>query len=51
MLVQQGKVAEVGRITGKYCEMVVGSTGVLLEWSVDRRDCSEEADGDIVAEN
>ena len=25
---------------------VVGSTGVLLEWSMDRRDCSEEGDGD-----
>ena len=26
--------------------VVVGSTGVLLEWAVDKRNCSEEGDGD-----
>ena len=28
--------------------VMVGSTGVLLESSVDKRDCSEEVDGDSV---
>ena len=28
--------------------VVVGSTGVLLQWSVDKRDCSEEGDGDYI---
>ena len=42
----KGKVVQVGRLTERYCVLVVGSTGVLLEWSVDKRDCSEEGDGD-----
>ena len=34
------------------CRVVVGgSTGVLLVWSLDKRDCSEEGDADVTAEN
>ena len=43
----KGKVAEVGRLTARCCVVVVGSTGVQLEWSGDYRDCSEEWDGDL----
>ena len=46
MVVVKGKVVEVGRVTVRYCVVVVGSTGVLLGWSVDKRDCAEEEDGD-----
>ena len=46
MVVVKGKVVEMVRLTGRYCVARVGSTGVLLEWSVDKRDCSEEWDGD-----
>ena len=46
MVVMGGKVGEVGRLTGSCCVVVVGSTGVLLEWSVDKRECSEEGDVD-----
>ena len=42
----KGKVVEVRRLTGRCCVVVVGSTGVLLEWSVHKSDCSEEGDGD-----
>ena len=43
-----GRVVDVGRLTVRCCEVMVGSTGVLLEWSVDRRDCTEEGDGDCL---
>ena len=43
-MVMEGKVVEVGKLTGRCCEVVIGSTGVLLEWSVDKRDWSEEED-------
>ena len=46
MVVVQGRVVEVGRLTVRCCVVMVGSTGVLLEWSVDKRDCSEEGNGD-----
>ena len=42
----KGKVVEVARLTVRCCVVIVGSTGVLLEWSVDNRDCSEGRDGD-----
>ena len=45
-MVVVGRVVEVGDVTVRCCEMMVGSTGVLLEWSVDRRDCSQEGDED-----
>ena len=45
MVVVKGKVVEVGGFTVSCCGVVVGSTGVLLEWSVDKRDCSEEGNG------
>ena len=48
MEVMKRKVVEVGKSTVKCCVIVVGSTGVLLEWSVDKRDCSEEGDGDCL---
>ena len=47
MVVIKGKVVEVGKLTGRCCVVVVGSTGVLLKWAVDKRDCSEEGDGDF----
>ena len=46
MVVVKGKVVEVGRLTVRCCWVMVGSTSVLLEWSVDKGDCSEEGDGD-----
>ena len=46
MAVIDGKVVKVGRLIVRCCGVVVGSTVVLLEWSVDQRDCSEEGDGD-----
>ena len=46
MVVVKGRVVEVGRLTVRCCVVMVGSTGVLLEWSVDNRDCAEEGDGD-----
>ena len=45
-MVVVGRVVEVRKLPVRCCEVMVGSTGVLLEWSVDRRDCSEEGDGD-----
>ena len=48
MLVVKGVVVEVGTLIEKSSGVVVGSTGVLLEWSVDKRDCSEEGDGDYL---
>ena len=45
MVVKVG-VVEVETLTVRCCVVMVGSTGVLLEWSVDKRDCSEEGDGD-----
>ena len=45
-MVVVGKVVDVGRLTVRRCEVVVGSTGVLLQCSVDRRYCSEDRDGD-----
>ena len=39
------KVVEVARLTGRCCVVAVSSTGVQFEWSVDKRDCSEEGDG------
>ena len=46
MVVVKGILVEVERLTGRCCVVMVGSTGVLLEWSVDKRDCSEEGDED-----
>ena len=46
MVVVNGKVVEVARLRVRCCVIIGGSTGVLLEWSVDKRDCSEEVDGD-----
>ena len=46
MVVAKGRVLEVGRLTVWCGVVMVASTSVLLEWSVDKRDCSEEGDGD-----
>ena len=46
IVVVKGQVVEVGRLTVRCCEVMVGSTVVLLEWSVDKRDCLEERDAD-----
>ena len=35
----KGTVVEVARLTVRCCVVVLGSTGVLLEWSVYQRDC------------
>ena len=42
----KGRVVEVARLTVRCYVVMVGSTGVLLEWTVDKRDCSEEGDAD-----
>ena len=44
----EGEVVELGRFTERCWVVVVGGTGVLLQWSVDKRDCSEEWDGDYL---
>ena len=41
-----GEVVDVAGLTVRCCVVVVGSTGVLLEWSVDTRDCTVKRDGD-----
>ena len=46
MVLVNGRVVEVVRFTVRCCGVMVGSTGVLLESFVDKRDCSEEGDGD-----
>ena len=46
MVVVKGRVVEVAWLAVRCCMVVVGSTGVLWEWSVDKRHCSEEGDGD-----
>ena len=46
MVVGKAKVVEVARLTVRWGEVVIGSSGVLLELSVDRRDCSQKVDGD-----
>ena len=45
-MVVKGKVVEVGTLAVRWCGAIGGSTGVLSEWSVDKRDCSKEGDGD-----
>ena len=45
MVVVKRRVVEVGRLTVRCGVVMVASTGVLLQWSVDKRDCSEEGDG------
>ena len=46
MVLVRGKVVEVPKLTVGCCVVMVASTGVLLEWSVDKKDCSEEGDED-----
>ena len=46
MLVENRKVVVVARLTRSCREVVVGSTGILFQWSVNKRHCSEEGDGD-----
>ena len=46
MVVVKGGVVEVARLTVRCCVVMGGSTGVLLEWSVDKRDSSEKGDED-----
>ena len=46
MVVVKDTVVEVARLPVRCCMLIVGSAGVLLEWSVGKRDCSVEGDGD-----
>ena len=46
MVVVKGKVVEVGKLMMRCCVVVVCSTCVQLEWSVDKRDCLEKGDRD-----
>ena len=46
IVVVRGKVVDVAKLTVGCCVVMVGSTAVLLMWSVDKRDCSEQGDGD-----
>ena len=46
MVVVRDEVGELVKFTEGCCVVVVGCTDVLFEWSVDKRDYSEEGDGD-----
>ena len=46
MICVKGNVVKVTRLTVRCCMVMVVSTGVLLEWSVDNTNCSEEGNGD-----